>query len=239
MLCHKRKLGIAALIFLGTGAALAAYQGPSKDASEAAKTAPTGPGPVSNEMTRPDSKGEFAGPIAEWSILVDRTPKTLAILADLEKPISMKFPDDTPLADVISYLRETTKSAAFPEGLPIYVDPQGLQDSDKTMASTVAIELEGIPLKTTLTLLLRQLGMVYHVRDGVLILTSASSDDDPSPFDRLLLKAERGELSKAQCLELVEMLKLRLELLKLGKATMNIEQGDHLMGATGHPVQGF
>jgi hypothetical protein len=231
MLRHKLKLGILALIFLGTGAAVDAYLGPSTGASRVAKVAQNGSESVPVGTTPATPKDEFAGPIAEWSILVDRTPRTLAILAELEKPISMKFSQETPLGDVTAYLRGATKGAAFPGGLPIYVDPQGLSDSDKTMASTVSIELEGIPLKTTLALLLRQLGMVYQVRDGVLILTSGQSDDDPSPFDRLLLMAERGELSKLQCLELREMLKLRLELLKLSQATMIIDREDHMMGA--------
>ena len=41
------------------------------------------------------------------------------------------------------------------------------------MTSTVHnMDLEGVPLKTTLRLLLRQLGLAYCVRDGVLIISS-------------------------------------------------------------------
>jgi hypothetical protein len=42
-----------------------------------------------------------------------------------------------------------------------------------TMTSIVRnLDLEGIPLKTTLRLLLKQMGLAYCVRDGVLIISS-------------------------------------------------------------------
>jgi len=94
----------------------------------------------------------------------------------------MNFPNDTPLQDVQRYIEQSTQdeAAGLPTGIPIYVDPQGLQDADKTMASTVAINLEGIPLRTTLRLLLRQLNLTYTVKDGLLTITSSSSEDQPT-----------------------------------------------------------
>ncbi len=50
--------------------------------------------------------------------------------------------------------------------------PQGLQDADKAIDSTIAIDLEGIPLRVTLNLLLRQLGMDYYVEDGILNISA-------------------------------------------------------------------
>jgi hypothetical protein len=44
------------------------------------------------------------------------------------------------------------------------------------MKSSVTLELEGIPLRTSLRLLLRQLNLVYGVNDGLLIITSPESD---------------------------------------------------------------
>ena len=38
--------------------------------------------------------------------------------------------------------------------------------------STIQIDLEHIPLKTTLRLLLEQLGLDYFVKDGLLLITS-------------------------------------------------------------------
>jgi len=114
--------------------------------------------------------------------LFDRDEKTKAILAKLNERIAMNFPNDTPLSDVQRYIEQSTQdeAAGLPTGIPIYVDPQGLQDADKTMASTVAINLEGIPLRTTLRLLLRQLNLTYTVKDGLLTITSSSSEDQPT-----------------------------------------------------------
>jgi hypothetical protein len=36
----------------------------------------------------------------------------------------------------------------------------------------VSLDLEGVPLKTTLGLMLKQIGLAYCVRDGVLIISS-------------------------------------------------------------------
>ena len=41
-----------------------------------------------------------------------------------------------------------------------------------TPESTVMMDLEGVPLKTSLRLVLKQLGLAYCVRDGVLIISS-------------------------------------------------------------------
>ena len=70
----------------------------------------------------------------------------------------MTFPNETPLEDVIKYIRSCTKSSTFPEGIPIYVDPVGLQEAEKTMASTVTFDLKQVALRTSLKLILKQLG---------------------------------------------------------------------------------
>ena len=114
--------------------------------------------------------------------LFDRDEKTKAILAKLNERISMNFPNDTPLEDVKRYIQQSTQdeAAGLPAGIPIYIDPLGLQDADKTMASTVSIDLEGLPLKTTLRLMLKQIGLTHTVKDGYLYITSTASDDQPT-----------------------------------------------------------
>ncbi len=62
-------------------------------------------------------------------------------------------------------------------GIPIYVDPIGLQEAERSLNSTVQIDLEGVPLKTTLRLMLKQLGLAYTVKDGFLMITSEDSED--------------------------------------------------------------
>jgi RNA polymerase sigma factor (sigma-70 family) len=226
MFFHKLKPVVVALMVLGTGAVVVAYQG-SKGA-EAAKPSenPAAVAPknaVVPKAARP--KNEFAGPVAEWPILVDNSPKTLAILKKLDQPIAMKFATETPLEDIKKYIQDSTQdeAAGLPTGIPIYVDPQGLQDADKTMQSTVSIDLEGIPLRTTLRLLLSQIGLNYIVRDGLLTITSNGTDDNPSPFERLLEMDRRGELSSDLYEQLSLRLQARIELLKLMKDVQKLE----------------
>jgi hypothetical protein len=102
---------------------------------------------------------------------------------ELAKPLPMNFRTETPLTDVVDYIRKATSGPAFPEGIPIYVDPIGLQDADKTMADTVKINLQGVPLRTSLRLLLNQISLTYAVRDGLLVITSTESNDEPPGAD--------------------------------------------------------
>ncbi|HEU5118303.1 MAG TPA: hypothetical protein VFT74_16920, partial [Isosphaeraceae bacterium] len=89
----------------------------------------------------------------------------------LNQPTEMPFPEKTPLQDVLNHLRQATVSQTLPCGLPIYLDPIGLENLDLTPESPIRMQLEGVRLKTTLELLLKQLGLVYVVRQGVVIIT--------------------------------------------------------------------
>lgn len=101
----------------------------------------------------------------------DKSPKTKAILEKLESPVSMSFANETPLEDVLKYIKSSTQGANNTL-IPIYVDPNGLKDAEKTLTSPIVMDMEGVPLKTTLRLLLKQLDLAYCVRDGVLIISS-------------------------------------------------------------------
>ena len=103
-------------------------------------------------------------------------PKTRAILAKLDDPISLPFESPTPLEDIIKYIRQAT-AGPNDSGIPIYVDPLGLKDAKATMQSTININLEGVPLKTSLRLMLSQLGLSYAVKDGLLIISQKGSPE--------------------------------------------------------------
>jgi len=107
----------------------------------------------------------------------DRSQK---ITAELGKLIDMTFPNETPLEDVIKYIRGCTKSSTYPEGIPIYIDPTGLQEAEKTKASPVIFDVKQVALRTALTPILKQLGMGYQVKDGLLTITSLESLDEAS-----------------------------------------------------------
>jgi hypothetical protein len=149
-------------------------------------------------------------------------PRTLAVTAKLEEPIAMSFSSETPLEDVLKYIKQATTTPTY-AGIPIYLDPIGLQEAEKTLTSTIQIDLEGVPLRRTLQLMLKQLGLVYFVDDGVLCITSEASSSskfapsmlEVSPFLEKQEKAERGELSVDQMKELFEIMKLQKEMHKL------------------------
>ena len=79
----------------------------------------------------------------------------------LSKRVPMRFPDETTLEEILKYIQEATRG---PDGrvIPIYVDPIGLQEAEKSMTSTVkGIDLEGVRLETSLRLCLKQLELAY------------------------------------------------------------------------------
>jgi hypothetical protein len=117
------------------------------------------------------------------------TPRTKAILAQLEKPVDMMF--EVPLEFVLQGIRSASKKGPGDPGLPIYVDPYGLQRADKTMTSTVTITT-GVTSprspRDALDRALTSLGMAYIVKDDVLIIS------DPRGIER-----ERQEVAIRAC----------------------------------------
>ncbi len=109
-------------------------------------------------------------------LAVDAKPETAMVLKFLERPLRMSFESETPLENVINYIKESTKVGDKNFAFDIELSPIGLSEADKTAASPVRmLDLEGVPLKTTLRLLLRQLDLAFYVEEGVLIITSAES----------------------------------------------------------------
>jgi hypothetical protein len=53
------------------------------------------------------------------------------------------------------------------------VDPLGLKQVDRSLTSSVLIDVEGVPLKTTVRLMLKQLELAYIVEDGKLLISSS------------------------------------------------------------------
>jgi hypothetical protein len=104
---------------------------------------------------------------------LDKTPKSQAIHKKLNEPISMSFANETPLEDVLKYIKSATQGPND-TGIPIYVDPVGLAEAEKTLTSPITMDLEGVPLKTTLRLMLKQLGLAYCVKEGVLYISSVN-----------------------------------------------------------------
>jgi hypothetical protein len=101
----------------------------------------------------------------------DKSPRTKNILTKLEEPVSFSFANPTPLEDILKYIKAAT-TGAKDSGIAIYVDPKGLEEAGVTPQSPVEIDVEGVPLKTTLRLALKQVGLAYCVKDGLLMISS-------------------------------------------------------------------
>src|SRR5262245_35925911 len=90
-------------------------------------------------------------------------------------------------------LRDIKKASAAqpklsPAGIPIYVDPIGLSEANKTMTSIVKRPPsdEKLTLREHLKLALKPLGLACTARDGFLMITSEESLDERSDDDPYL-----------------------------------------------------
>ena len=110
------------------------------------------------------------------TVVGDQSPRNKVILEMLEMPIPMSFNDETPLEDVLDYVKTAAKKGETDLANRIYVDPNGLQEAERAMTSTIrGLEVEDVPLKTTLRLMLKQLDLGFVVKGGMLVITSLES----------------------------------------------------------------
>jgi RNA polymerase sigma factor (sigma-70 family) len=107
----------------------------------------------------------------------------------LEKRVTMNFPNEVTLGDLIAYVQEQTKDAKG-KIIPIYVDPVGLQEAEKTTQSTVRLDLEDLPVRITLRLALDQLGLFYRVKEGMVFIKVRHEGDADYPGDPAPLPAD-------------------------------------------------
>ena len=190
-------------------------------------------GPPAGRDLDPGAKAGKAG---------DGSSRSRAIQAKLDSPIAITFRSETPLEDVIKYIKQATAGGDLPQGLPIYVDPVGLQEADKTLASTVQIDLEGLPVRRALGLMMDQLGLRFTVDDGLLIISSgdrigqlkgAGQHQEPAPFVQMQEKLERGEYTIQELAELKKQLTLKNEVERLIQGEMPGDPKDRNQGVAG------
>ena len=114
------------------------------------------------ELNRPDIRRHFN---------VRQEPQEHCGHQEARTACDLALPDGTPLEEVLKHVKDATKGADG-KRLSIYVDPQALQEAEKTMSSPVVIDLEDVPLRFSLRLVLKQLGLAYCVRDGVVMIST-------------------------------------------------------------------
>ncbi len=130
--------------------------------------------PITTELLqRWERRAErFGRPVS----LVTRDEPTRKILQKLDEPITIPLPSDTGLDEVMKYIKSASSEANY-AGIQYYLDRVGLAEADRTETSTVKIELENIPLKTALKLILDQLGLTYTLKDGILKIDNKDSEN--------------------------------------------------------------
>jgi hypothetical protein len=119
--------------------------------------------------------------LADLSIY--REPIQEGIFDALDEPIALTYADGAPLDVVLKEIEQkTTKTPKLPKlptGIPIYVDPLGLQEAEKSLNS----EVKRPPSADRLTLgehlkgILDPLGLAYTTKDGFLMITSGTPWD--------------------------------------------------------------
>ncbi len=152
------------------------------------------------------SGGGVGGPVegAEPYQPDGQDPRSAKITAQLDRVVAIPFTQETPLRDVFTYLSESTKGPDLPNGLPIYVDPVGLAETEVTHDAPISLvmPLEGVPLRTSLKLLLRQVGLAYAIDDGLLIISSpdglADILQEGPKFDADAYRARKSQQEAAE-----------------------------------------
>ena len=123
------------------------------------------------------------------AIAVYRNYRTEGIIDALDQRIALTYADAAPLDEVLKGIKKLTtanpKLPKIPTGIPIYIDPIGLQEAERSMNSTV----KHPPSADTLTLgehlrrVLEPLGLGYEVKAGFLMISSKESLDAPVGAD--------------------------------------------------------
>ena len=88
---------------------------------------------------------------------------------------------DVVLKDIKAQTSKNPKLPKLPTGIPIYVDPIGLQEAERSMWSVVKrpAAADTLTLGEHLRRILEPLGLGYEVKDGFLMITSKGSEDVP------------------------------------------------------------
>ena len=103
-------------------------------------------------------------------------PSTRAVLSALGYPARLPSTGPMPLVAMLKGIR-VASAGTKGNGIPIYVDPNGLSEAGVGVQTTVVATNGRRPLKEQLERSLKPLGLGYFVRDGLLTVTSAKSAD--------------------------------------------------------------
>ena len=95
----------------------------------------------------------------------------------------LDWPDQTPLGEVVEQIQFCTRRGwpMFPLGVPIVVDPAGLQATGKSLTSPVQRPPadQELSLARKLRAVLEPLGLACNVKDAAIIITARAMVGEP------------------------------------------------------------
>jgi RNA polymerase sigma factor (sigma-70 family) len=143
-------------------------------------------GGLNNTQVDPRMGGFIPVPRPKTTPKPENVERNRQIMERLEKRVPMQFANETPLKDIIEHIKSETADAKG-KVIPIYVDPLALQAAEKTLESPVTIDLDDIPVRITLRLVLDQLDLFYRVDEGMVFIEAKDDKDanhtgEPTPL---------------------------------------------------------
>jgi hypothetical protein len=105
------------------------------------------------------------------------SPETRAVLEDLGRPMTAPPAAPATLSSFLKAIRMSSPRPLKPNGIPIYVDPEGLDKAAAALYAPLGATPGIVPIKIALERTLGPLGLGYYVRDGLLTVTSAADAD--------------------------------------------------------------
>jgi RNA polymerase sigma factor (sigma-70 family) len=99
------------------------------------------------------------------------TEDEIAVHVALDSKLSIHLGEDSTLADLLEQVRDVKVADGKP--LPVFVCWSALRDEEITEVSACGeTQLDEVPLKAALRLALKEVGLAYCVRDGILIIST-------------------------------------------------------------------
>jgi hypothetical protein len=191
--------GIAAVLTIGVVGTLVVAQQEKKAASVPSQEAKVASPPDEKAAATPSPSFD-SRPSKEEEQRIDLDRRTQQILQKLDEDIDLKLPNPEKLVQLDTFLK-AVKQATTDEkytGIPIYVDPVGLQDAGVSMDSNLSVFQSG-HLGFILRESLRPLRLSFLVKDGFLMICSREDanqrrlEDLDRKVDRLMKAMEQME----------------------------------------------
>jgi hypothetical protein len=136
--------------------------------------------PFDATLVKATAPGGLIGIVAldqpfDATLVTATAPGGLIGIVALDQPFDAKRIPGPTLALLLREIKRVTRNGVLPDGIPIYVDPIGLQEAGVTMNSPVTVSSKDVPIRKALADALGQLKLCYVVKDGWMLITSKES----------------------------------------------------------------